>query len=204
MNLPEHQTSLIIDTPAEATTEDALEAVYSLSPMQEGILFHSLLAPSDDVYFRQTLYSLEGLLNVEIFERAWHQLLHRHAILRTAFAWEGIERPLQVVFKEAGLCVDYQDWRSLDKPEQKEKLERYLEADKNRGFDLSEAPLWRLALLRTSDQQHYFLLSFHHLLMDGWSIALLLKEVTACYKAYSRGIELQLPEPRPYLDYIKW
>ena len=96
------------------------------------------------------------------------------------------------------------DWRGLSSLEQQGRLEAFLEADRARGFDLGQAPLMRCALLREAEDAYRFVLGFHHLLFDGWSLSLLLKEVLAFYEAYCRGRELRLESPRPYRDYIAW
>ncbi|HEY1939137.1 MAG TPA: amino acid adenylation domain-containing protein [Candidatus Angelobacter sp.] len=183
---------------------EEVEAIYPLSPLQEGLLFHSLFAPESDVYFRQAVYLLEGPLNTVAFERAWQKVVSRHAVLRTAFAWEALDRRLQVVFKEAALPIDKEDWRGIDPSEQQRRLEAYLEADEKRGFTLSEAPLIRVGLMRVSDTQCHLVISHHHVILDGWSSMLLLKEVKSYYEAYAEGREMELGEARPYRDYIEW
>src|SRR5690242_4073447 len=204
MKIPENQYCAAGEPVLEEpVTTDSIEAICPLSSMQEGILFHSLLTLDSDVYFRQTVYSIEGGLDAETFERAWRQVLRRHSILRTAFAWKEMEQPLQVIFREAWVRIQTEDWRGSPS-DQKQKLEQYLETDRKKGFNLGEAPLLRLGLLRVEEERYYFIFSFHHLLLDGWSKALVLKEVKAYYDAYIAGMELKLPEPRPYREYLNW
>ncbi|HYY15781.1 MAG TPA: condensation domain-containing protein, partial [Gammaproteobacteria bacterium] len=100
--------------------------------------------------------------------------------------------------------MEQQDWRDLAALEQEERLEAYLKADRRRGFQLSKAPLMRLALFQVAEDTYHFVLSFHHLLLDGWSLSLVLKEVLACYEAFRGGREFRLERPRPYRDYIAW
>src|SRR5918992_3227160 len=181
-----------------------IESIYPLSPMQQGMLFHTLQAPDSGVYCEQTSYSLTGNLNVSAFKRAWWQAVQRHPILRTAFYWEEFSEPLQVVYRQVALPWVEEDWRGLSPSEQQGRFEAFLEADWARGFELGQAPLMRYALLRVAEESYYFVWSFHHLLLDGWSLPLVLKEVLACYEGYCGGREVHLKRPRPYRDYIAW
>ena len=97
-----------------------------------------------------------------------------------------------------------EDWRGVSVAEQPGRLEAFLQADRARGFELGQAPLMRCALLRIAEERYYFVWSHHHLLLDGWSLPLVLKEAMAFYAAYCRGRELHLEHPRPYRDYILW
>lgn len=181
-----------------------IEAVYPLSPMQQGMLFHSLYAPETGAYFEQFTCVLRGRLNRTAFQRAWQIVVQRQAVLRTSFVWKRLDRMLQVVQKEVNLPVDYQDWRSESSQAQSDHLQAYLSADRKRGFDLAKSPLMRLALLQIDDNAHYFAWSHHHALMDGWSMPLLLKEVLFCYETLAQGKSPYLPPARPYREYINW
>ena len=183
---------------------DNLENLYNLSPMQEGMLFQSLYAPQANTYLRQLSYVLHGELNVSAFGRAWRRVVSRHAVLRTSFYWENLEQPLQVVQREVELPLAQQDWRELPAAEQETRLEAFLEAERERGFELAEAPLMRLALVRLAEDAYQFVWSYHHLLLDGWSRSLLLKEVFTFYEAFSEGRDVQPELGRPYIDYIAW
>src|SRR5687767_9423938 len=154
-----------------------IEDILSLSPIQKGVLFHSLYAPDAGVYFQQVHCVLRGNLDLQAFRQAWQQSINRHAILRTSFFWEDLEEPVQVVNREVALPIEVEDWSELADSEQQSQLLDFLEADRRRGFELSSAPLLRLALLRLDEQRHRLVWSHHHLLLDGWSIPLLLKEV---------------------------
>jgi hypothetical protein len=181
-----------------------LESLYKLSPVQQGMLFHSLYAPRSGVYVVQLSCVLHGDLNISAFERAWQRVVDRHPILRTAFHWEELEKPLQVVHRRVSLPLEQQDWRGLSAVEQQQRLAEYQKADRTRGFDLTQAPLLRLALFQVAEDSYHFVWSYHHLLLDGWSLPLILKEVLAFYEAFSRGRDLRLERSRPYRDYIAW
>ncbi len=186
------------------TTKRNIEAVYNLSPMQQGMLFHSLLAPESGVYCEQLTCTLLGPLNVAAFEQAWQQAAVRNPVLRTAFAWKRLEKPVQAVQRNVQLAVTHVDWRDLTADQQAVQFEAYLAADRRQGFDLSRAPLIRLALIRVGEQAYRLAWSHHHILLDGWSMPLLLREVFSLYAGYAQGRAAPLPPTRPYRDYITW
>jgi surfactin family lipopeptide synthetase C len=181
-----------------------IEDIYPLAPMQQGMLFHSLYAPESGVYFEQTSWTLRGDLDVSAFERAWQRVVDRHPILRTAFVWEDLDEALQVLYRGVELPLEQRDWRGLTQAEQQQQREAFLLADREQGFELSEAPLMRLALLRTAEEVYDFVWSHHHLLLDGWSQPVLFQEVLALYQAFRAGQDISLPASRPYRDYIAW
>jgi amino acid adenylation domain-containing protein/non-ribosomal peptide synthase protein (TIGR01720 family) len=181
-----------------------IEDLYSLSPMQQGMLFHSLYAPESGVYVEQVSADLQGDLNIPAFEQAWQQVVDRHPILRTAFVWEKVEKPLQVVGRQVHLPLIVHDWQNLTIADQQTKLEALRQAEQIQGFELSKAPLMRLILIQLAPQQYHFLWSHHHLLLDGWSTSLILQEVFAFYEAACQNQNLRLPKPRLYRDYIGW
>jgi amino acid adenylation domain-containing protein len=183
---------------------DNVEDFYPLSPMQEGMLFHTLAAPQSGMYVRHMSYTLHGDLDIPAFERAWQQVVNRHPALRTYFLWDGLKKPVQVVQRQVALPIQQEDWRRLLPTEQEERLESYLVADRIRGFDVSKAPLMRLLLIRLTEDASQFVWCYHHLLLDGWSMSLVIRDVLAHYEALGRGREVELEPARPYRDYIVW
>ncbi|BAT56844.1 amino acid adenylation domain protein (plasmid) [Nostoc sp. NIES-3756] len=182
----------------------SIEEFYPLSPMQQGILFHTLYAPKSGVYVEQLSCDIQGNLNIVLFQQAWQQLVDRYSILRTSFIWEGIKEPVQVVHKQVQLPWQQQDLSQLEFIEQQENIETHLVGEREKGFEISQAPLMRLTLLQLAKEQYKFIWTHHHLLLDGWSSSLLLQELFACYQALSQGKNIRLQKPRPYRDYIAW
>lgn len=178
--------------------------LYPMSPAQHGLLFHGVYDPSSGTYFEQVASTLTGELDRQALARTWQRMLDRHPVLRTAFLWEGLERPLQVVRGHLQVPWREEDWRGIAADEQQGHLRCFLADDRRRGFDFSRAPLLRLTLLRLDEKVFHLIWSFHHLILDGWSTDLLLEEVFACYQAFSRGQEPSLPPRRPFRDYIGW
>jgi amino acid adenylation domain-containing protein len=177
-----------------------VEDFYPLSPMQEGMLFHTLYAPGSGIYVTQLSCQLLGPLDVATFERAWQQVVDRHTVLRTFFVWQDVPAPIQVVQREVKVHVEYDDWRDFPPDTHEARLAAFMRDDRERGFDLTCAPLMRLRLLHLSPETYQLVWSLHHVLLDGWCLALLLKEIFAFYE----GREVSLPQPVPYRNYIAW
>ena len=181
-----------------------VEDVYPLTPVQGGMLFHTLYEPGSGVYVENLGWTLKGALNISEFERAWQHVTDRHSILRTAFFSEGLEEPLQVVRRRVKLHIEYEDLRGLDAGQQQEHLDTYIHSERKRGFEMTKAPLIRLAILHWAEDTYRIVWSHHHMLLDGWSVALMLKEVFLLYEAYSKGKEFSLDQSPPYSHYIAW
>ena len=185
-------------------TERKVEDIYPLSPMQQGMLFHSLYAPEAGEYVTQFVVTLVNEVDVAAFRGAWQRMVERHSALRAGFVWEQLEKPVQVIGERVELPWEEQDWSWLSASEQEQRLAELMAEDRERGFDLRQPPLMRLTLVRLSEERHHLIWSHHHLLFDGWSLPLLLKEVFTFYEALARSEPPPLAAPRPYRDYIQW
>ncbi|MBW4556600.1 MAG: non-ribosomal peptide synthetase [Trichormus sp. ATA11-4-KO1] len=181
-----------------------IEDIYELSPIQKGILFHSLFAPELGLYFFQMPFVLRGHLNVAAFEQAWQEVAARHTILRTGFYWEDINKPLQVVYREIQITLDEHDWREIDSSQQQQQLKSFLESDRQRGFDMSQECLMRLSLFRLTDDCYQFVWSRHFIVLDGWSVPIVLNEVIQIYEGLCQGKQVSLTPSIPYRHYINW
>ncbi len=182
-----------------------IEDIYPLTPFQHGLLFHALYAPDSDVYFMQLSVTIEEQqLDVASFRRAWQRVVDRHSVLRTAFVWEGVTEALQVVHQQVTLPWQEFDWRDLSATEQKEQLGIFLKNDERRGFVHSEAPLMRCTLIRLEEDTYRFVWSVHHLLLDGWAMMHVVKELFDFYDASAGGKDFSAAMSRPFRDYIAW
>jgi amino acid adenylation domain-containing protein len=181
-----------------------IEDIYPLSPTQQGMLFQSLAAAEPGLHVEQAYWNWRGTLDYAAFEDAWRRILERHTALRTRFLWKKQEEPVQVVLRDVKLPIEVEDWRGRPESDRDEALRVRMEAERRRGIALDRAPLLRVALFRTAEDSHIFLLTAHHLLMDGWSLPLLLGELTECHEALRHGRDPQLPPARPYGEYIAW
>ncbi len=181
-----------------------IEDIYPLSPMQQGMLYHSIYSPETAIYLEQLNCRLIGPLNIEAFQRSWQEVVRRHTILRTSFMWEDLDEPLQIVHRQVDLPLSFKDISNLKPDSQQETLDGLLADDLQTGFDLIEAPLMRLMLVKLEMDQFFLVWTHHHLLLDGWSMPILLKEVFTLYEAYTQGKDLYIRPGRPYRDYIGW
>jgi amino acid adenylation domain-containing protein/non-ribosomal peptide synthase protein (TIGR01720 family) len=184
--------------------EWGIEDVYPLSPLQEGLLFETLLAPGSGVYVGQILCRLAGGLDEEALEAACRWTLDRHPILRTSFRAEDQGRLVQVVHGRMGTGLEQLDWLGLPAAERERQLAALRSADRERGFDPTRAPLMRWTLARTAEDEHWLLWTHHHLLLDGWSLSAVAGEFLAAYRALRAGELPWAVRRRPYRDYIAW
>ena len=181
-----------------------VEAIYPLSPMQQGMLFHSLLSPESGAYLVQITYEITGSLSSVVFEKVWQKLGERHSIFRTAFVWENLEKPLQVVGRRVNIPVEQLDWTTIPLTQQSEKLTELLQRQRQQGLNLSSAPLMRVILIKLAEEHYQVIWLYHHLLLDGWSVSSIFKEFLTYYQALSLGKTINIGTPTPYRDYIAW
>ncbi|MEH1798874.1 MAG: condensation domain-containing protein [Nostoc sp.] len=184
--------------------KEDIQDIYPLSPIQHGMLFHGLHTPEMGLYHSQFVYTFSGNLNVAAFKYAWQQVATRHTILRTSFYWEELDKPLQVVHRQVEVPVEYQDWQELDPLEQQERLKSFLNSDRLRRFDFSQAPLMRVAVIQIQEDVYYLVWSSNLIILDGWSYPLVLNDVIEIYEAYCRGQDAPLADGSCFKDYIKW
>ncbi|KQB58033.1 MULTISPECIES: condensation domain-containing protein, partial [Acidovorax] len=173
---------------------ERLADLYPLSPMQAGMLFHSILEPEGTAYVNQLRLDLEGL-DAARFKAAWQMALDRHEVLRTGFVYG--ETPLQWVARSVDLPLVEYDWR--DRADLVAALDALARAERERGFDLAEPPLMRLVLVQCAAGRHHLVWTRHHLLLDGWSTARLMAEILACH-----AMQIPAPPRGRYRDYIAW
>jgi amino acid adenylation domain-containing protein len=182
-----------------------VEDIYPLSPSQQGMLLYLLLSGyTSEVYFDQYVATLEGRLDLAAWRQAWQRILDRHPALRTLFLWERRDQPLQIVRRGVELPWKDLDWSALPETERQERLAAFLREDEAEGFDLRKPPLTRVAMIRWSDDAWKLVWSFSHIIVDGWSMAILLSEVLAVYQSLSQGEEPRLAPARPYRAFIDW
>ncbi|WP_408890509.1 non-ribosomal peptide synthase/polyketide synthase [Myxococcus faecalis] len=183
---------------------DNIEDLYPLSPLQGGMLFHAISEPGKGLYFNQLVCELRGALDVEAFAAAWRGVVAAHPVLRTALVWDDVDEPVQVVLREVDLPLREEDWRDLSPEGFEARLETFLAKDRQEGFDLSQAPLIRLTLLRAADRVYRFVFSHSHLVLDGWSVPLVVKDFFTLYEGTVAGRAPRLAPPRPFGDYLGW
>ena len=178
---------------------DAIQDVYPLAPGQGGILFQSLQARgASGAYVVQAVLRLRGAPEPERERAAWDALVARHDALRTALVWQGRARPLQVVGRQARAPLVRHDLSALPEAEREARFAAFLAEDRARGFELSHAPLLRLARFRMGGAAERLVASFHHAAVDGWSAPVLLREWLSLYAGRP------LPPAHPFRDHVAW
>jgi amino acid adenylation domain-containing protein/non-ribosomal peptide synthase protein (TIGR01720 family) len=180
-----------------------IESLYPLSPMQQGMLFHTLYAPDSGMYFEQTSAVLEGV-DVDILESVWRDVVARYAVLRTSFLWRGLREPLQCVHQSVEVNVERHDFRNVPVEELDARCEELLASDRARGFDVGQAPLLRLIWVECANDTGMFVFSSSHLLLDGWSVTRVIGEAFEAYLLREEGAEVEVPHTTPYETYIAW
>lgn len=180
-----------------------VESLYPLSPMQEGLLFHTLMNPGSGIYFMQYCYELQGVIDHDAFVQAWQQVVQRHQVLRTAFIRQE-EQALQVVHRSVPTPVTILDWRHLTATEQQSKLKDQMSQQVERGFDLSKPTQMAITLIQVADDKYQMVRSFHHILTDAWCFSLLMMDFLSYYRGIIEGQHVHLGSPRPFEDYIAW
>ncbi|TVX94714.1 non-ribosomal peptide synthetase, partial [Paenibacillus agilis] len=181
-----------------------LENVYTLTPLQKGMLFHSLLDADSEAYFEQVTFDLYGSLNVEAFTQGLDTLVQRNEALRTNFITGWRDEPIQVVFRERKCEVYFEDIRSVSDEDLEKTIADFVSRDKANKFDLARGSLMRVTVLRTGDESYQVIWSHHHILMDGWCMSFMIKEVFDTYFAFQEKRTPELPPVTSYSRYIEW
>ncbi|MFN5582650.1 amino acid adenylation domain-containing protein [Gemmatimonas sp.] len=193
-------TNELLTLHAQGVQPPTVDDVYLLSPTQQGMLFHSVEDPSTAMYVNQLTAVLDGALDVEAFTAAWHAVARRHPALRTTFHWDGLPHPVQVVHRQATIPLAFEDWHEQSTTESEEAWRLWCEEDRARGFDLTRPPLQRLLVARVGHATFRVCWTQHHLLLDGWSAAVVLEEVLQAYL----GTAPLAPPPKPYRQAVSW
>ncbi|MEW6993768.1 amino acid adenylation domain-containing protein [Colwelliaceae bacterium MEBiC 14330] len=182
-----------------------IETIYPLTPVQQGMLFHTLMQPGSGIYLQQYRYIMEmENLDIAAFENAWQAVVDRHQVLRSAFVHETQEQPLQVVFKNIKVPFQYLDWQGLDEQTQQGQVEQLLKDERKQGMAFNQAPLMQVTLIQLSENRYQFIRSYHHILMDAWCFSLIMVEFLSCYRQFSQGKTIELPPVVQYQAYIEW
>jgi non-ribosomal peptide synthase protein (TIGR01720 family) len=184
--------------------KDNLQDIYPLSLMQEGMLFHSLYEVSSTMYFLQYSFPIDGTLDIKVFEESWQELFQRYDILRTVFAYKGLEQPLQIVLKDRKCHFVVEDISAYNQDQQTAYIQAWKAKERQQGFDLSRDVLMKITLFKCHDRSYYVNWAIHHIIMDGWCLGIFIKELLHIYEALKRGDKPVLKPVTPYSTYIEW
>jgi thioesterase domain-containing protein len=185
-------------------SEDGVEDIYPLTPLQQGFLWHWLARTDAELGVEQVGLVLRGPLRMDVYARTWQQIVDRHPVLRTAFAWEDLDEALQIVYQRATLTVEEHDWRQKPLDERERLLEELGASERNRGFDIADPPLMRIAVVRLDDDTYDVTWTFHHLILDGWSALRAISEAHVLYNANCGEPTPELPPAPSFRDYFVW
>ncbi|MDO1482184.1 non-ribosomal peptide synthetase, partial [Rhodococcus ruber] len=175
-----------------------LTDIWPLAPLQNGLHFHAMMADvSVDAYVTQVVLELSGTVDSHRLRVAAQTLLDRYPNLRAAFVPAGDGTPVQLVLDDVDLA-----WTEVDRRGADVDLAAVLQSNKSQPFDMARPPLMRFLLLRTSENEYALIVASHHILLDGWSMPLLLQELLVLYA--TRGDDSVLPRPGVYRKYLEW
>ncbi|MCK5055222.1 MAG: amino acid adenylation domain-containing protein, partial [Candidatus Aminicenantes bacterium] len=190
-----------------------IEDILALTPLQEGMLFHYLRDPDSDLYFEQLCLQISGVVDADIIKKAWNFVIASNEMLRTVFRWKKMKKPVQMVLKEHQPELNFFDL-SRDEPEKNEKIKQKLSKevystaeikseDRREKFDLEQVP-FRVTLCKIAKDKYEMVISNHHILYDGWSNGIILKEFFAAYNEFSSGREMVKPGKNKFKEYVRW
>jgi amino acid adenylation domain-containing protein len=179
------------------------EAAYPLTRLQAGMVFHRELHPESAVYHDIGTFHLRTPLREELVSKAIAEVVARHPALRTSFDLVTYSQPLQVVHRNAPVPLTVDDLTHLDAEAQEIALQEWAEADKRRGFDVTQYPLVRFQVHKRSAESFQFTLCFHHAILDGWSDASMLTEIAQRYFQQLRNEPYSpLPPETQFRDFV--
>jgi hypothetical protein len=179
--------------------------IFTLSPMQENMLFHSFEGGAEQIYFRQLSYRINGDFQPTIAQEAFKVLFNRHDSLRTVFSRKKEDKPLQVVLKQWEPEFYFEDIRDRGCLRVREAfVSFYKNQDQKRGFDVTKDSLMRVAVLQLDDESFNLIWSYHHSIIDAWSVSVLFQEYETVYTQIKNGKNILLANATQYETYIQW
>ncbi|PCE22686.1 non-ribosomal peptide synthetase [Paraburkholderia acidicola] len=181
-----------------------LETLYPATAIQWGMVFHSLLPGEASAYTNQIYATVGGGFDAARFQRAWESLVERHAVLRTAFVGFEREQPLQIVLSQAASPWRNLDHRGLSPDARVAAFDALLAQDKTTPFDFGSAPLMRFHLVREDDTTYRFIWTYHHAVLDGWSVQLIWSDLLSAYAAMTQGHSPSLPAAAQFREVVAW
>ncbi|MUG94902.1 amino acid adenylation domain-containing protein [Scytonema sp. UIC 10036] len=197
----------LLTTEADKPSVSQVQKTTSFHPLsfaQQRLWFINQLALNSPVYNIPIIINLTGHINVAVLEKSLNEIIRRHEVLRTNFIVNE-SKPVQVIKSDVALTLSVEDLRELSESERTKEVQRLSTLIAQQPFDLSREPLWCAKLLRNAEQEYKLLLTLHHIIADGWSTKVLIKELAALYEAFSQGKPSPLPElPIQYVDFTYW
>lgn len=178
-----------------------VENIVSLSPTQEGILFQTLLSDDPRLYNEVLQFDINSELDIDILEKSFNEVIARHSVLRSVFIYTNVKVNQQVILKQRKGKVNFFDL--TDESDKKGKLNEYVENIINTAFDLQKDLLVRISVFKLNNKKYHFVFSFHHIILDGWSMGIVLNDLFTIYSALANNVQLSLSPVNQYYNYIK-
>ncbi|MEP6583183.1 MAG: amino acid adenylation domain-containing protein, partial [Ginsengibacter sp.] len=188
---------------SSGTIRDQIDGLYPLSGLQQGMLFHNLYDGEAAAYTIQ-LSCFFTKLNLSFFRQSWNEVLKSHTILRSAFYYNKFNVPIQCVFKKVELPLTEVDYRSMSSFEQTDAIKKYTALEREKGFDFTSVPLMRIVLIQLSEERYFMLWTYHHIILDGWSLPILMEEFLSNYKALINGEKPKMRSEDRFENYIRY
>lgn len=182
--------------------KNKIQDVYVMSPMQEGMYYNNVIDSNSNAYFEQMQLNFKGNINVPMLQEAMNLLLKKYAVLRSNFINKQAKVPVQIVWTARNAEVAYYNFSMYSDIEN--EIEKFKLADREKGFNLANDILIRLSVIQTSEDDFSIVLSYHHIIMDGWSKAIILKELFEYYEMLRAGEPIQVEKEASYKEYINW
>lgn len=183
--------------------KENVEDILAVTPMQAGMLFHYLSEPGSGVYFDQHCYNLKGIIKIDCLIRAWNYIARNNEMLRTIFRWNGLKLPIQIILKEYDIPFSEYDYSKSNMAEKQTGMEEILRSDQRESINLETKP-YRVIFCKLSEEEYNMVVSAHHVIYDGWSNALIFKELLYAYGEYLNGREPKSSKKTKYKELVKW
>ena len=180
-----------------------VEASYALTPMQQGMLFHMLLAPEQGLYHEQTGLQLEGEMVPELWRQSWERVMARHEALRAEVHWQG-EQPVQVIKRRLRVELEVEDWSGESEADYEQRLENELSEERRCGLRPGPSAAAAAAVAAARGGLWECLWSHPHLMLDGWAVPVVIGEVLSIYAGLRGGREAAVASGGRYRDYVAW
>ncbi|QOS97403.1 amino acid adenylation domain-containing protein [Brevibacterium sp. JNUCC-42] len=180
-----------------------IKDIYTLSPLQKGMLFQHIKEETT-AYFEQLHFTIKGQLYVDSFEASFQHLINKYDVLRTVFLYKNMTQPMQMVLKERKTSVHFEDISHLDPKAVSQYVEDFKNEDREKGFDLSKDVLMRFTILKAGAESYHLIWSFHHILMDGWCMGIVLQDMFRIYQQHRKNMPITVESVPAYSEYIRW
>lgn len=182
-----------------------VEDIYELTNIQKANLKDYLLEEKEGLFHESLVFEFEGIIEKEVFQECWKECILKYSVLRTAFYYQNLKQPVQIVLKDVKLPLEFIDWTDITINDGFNRLVKILEEDKKVRYEMNKAPLMRMQLFQCKSSKYLFSWRFHHIIMDGWAFAIVLMDLLELYrKRLGKEIKGTLPVGYPFKEYVQY